>query len=810
MQFSCPFAMPVLLLGLLGVFAQAQPQREGRSGQGSPEWGTRGGGRRGGHGPPQESIDACTDLQTENACNFVNHRGHEVSGNCREMRRGPNKGTLHCRPNGGRGGRDGGRGRGNDDSNRGQGGRSEGGRGDSGQQGAATGPAFINSSIASCEGKEAEDPCMVRPPVMGDQEARGFQGGSQRGNMRGGDRREGRGWDERSRTYMQRRAPPRAARPERPGICVPVMQRSGRTVNFCRPLPPAEAMPVCEDLNVNDTCSFTTNGSQTYVELKVYTGNQSMAETDGSILASFFIEGEWTDPELFFTGAQQGESKSKVFVLPGWPSDVSLSIWSNDAWCFWKIMVNDTVILEDPKGPTGSDRYYKENDTSTYADSPYWIEGPPSSQMFDVPPSIEASRRLSQDVDLRIFTATSEHAPTKGEVFVDFLVRGEWIRPESMFVGAVTGEEKSRTFTLDAWPEKVWIGINSSDAYSYWKITINNQAVIEDPAGSAGSHEYDAMGSLATPSQFWIESPPASQSFSIPQDPRYMTRPDSRRHQIEGTCQESWWDMLNGTLFCRPAWARLPFQPQMGSAAPGPDATRPNNMQPDFNVKSTDIEESSEAVKLVMVVKNINYDKLVLDGEMKATFAQVVQRAIAHEAGQGVYPMDVEVALSPGSVVITAHVDPPAYISRPYLQKKLVGSSLAQHVGVAIAGIPNIETISSGAIVVSDPEVEIVMKATGLPASAQDDDNHDTEMLMIAAASSAGLAICMCIVSLCMWRKLRAAKMMEVDINGTTVAIGRPVPPSETNHVTVGTPVDSVPADEKKGEMSLKEEAWKA
>jgi len=556
MQLWDMITMQALLLGILAVLAHAQPQRDDSSGEGSPEWGTRGGGGRRGQGPPQESIDVCSQLQRNSSCNFTNHRDHEVSGTCTEMRRGPSAGTLHCRPDGGRGGS---RGHGGGDRNRGPDSRGEGSRGERSPRGEARGhdePRHINSSIASCSGLQAEDPCMFRPPAMGDQEARGFERESRSGNMRGSNQQAGRGWEGRKGSFMQRRAPPRAARSERPGICVPMTRRSGENVNFCRPLPPAEAIPVCEDLNVNDSCSFGTNGSETYIELKVFTGNQSMAETTGSILASFFIEGEWTDPELFFTGAQQGESKSKVFVLAGWPSDISLSIWSNDAWGFWKIMVNNTVVLEDPQGPSGSDPYFKENDTSTYADSRYWIEGPPSSQMFDVPPSIEAARRLSQDVDLRMFTATNKHAATTGEVFVDFLVRGEWTRPVPMFVGAEAGEEKSGKFTLDAWPEKIWVGINSSDAYSYWKITINNQAVIEDPAGAAGSHEYDAMGSLEEPTQFWIESPPSSQIVSVP---RSMAPPRSGGRRVAGTCQESWWDMLNGTLFLPTCTGPLTF-----------------------------------------------------------------------------------------------------------------------------------------------------------------------------------------------------------------------------------------------------------
>lgn len=214
-----------------------------------------------------------------------------------------------------------------------------------------------------------------------------------------------------------------------------------------------------------------------------------------------------------------------------------------------------------------------------------------------------------------------------------------------------------------------------------------------------------------------------------------------------------------------------------------------NQMSPDFGVKS--IMEETDQIKVDLVVKNVNYDQLMGDLKLKAKFVKEIQEKISHQAGNGVYAQHVKVTLAPGSVAVTAHINPPAYVSRSYLQKALEkgADALAQDVTQAIASIPGIESISTGTISVSAPKVAI-QRSTATQGAAAPKDDDDKTVFMIVASSSVVFAFFMAVVSCFMWRKLRAVKNANIDVNGTTVAIGRPVgPPSADNPVVEGIAV---------------------
>jgi hypothetical protein len=685
--------------------------------------------------PPPDATQACENLGENDTCSVETKLGE---GYCRPIRVGPEQGTLSCKPKPGAEHR-------------------------------------RNSSIASCAGKVVEESCEFRAPVMGDTESEGYISGE------AGAKRN---WKKRKTDFNQRRGPPQSARASRLGVCIPRELKNGETSLFCRALPPPEAIPACEELNVNDTCSYESNGTETHLELSVTTGQQPMAETSGNVLASFNINGEWTEPELFFSGSAQGETKTKVFLLPAWPRAASLTIWSTDAWCYWKILVNGTTIREDPAGPTGSDAYYTENETSTYADSPYWIEGPPSSQILDVPETVIISRRLNDPADnassttdtawqqiiFSMETASSEHAGTQGSVFVAFLIHGKWTKRELVFTGASPGDTKSKDFSLAAWPQKVWVFTNSSDAYSFWKITINDVSVVEDPSGMPGTYDYDAISVLEEAPQFWIQSPPSSQKFQIPAS---LASTGSRAYRVEGACEQTWWDTMEGNLFCRPAKEHRKFTPQGTSRDKGT-----NKAEPDFGLKS-DLLEVADDVKVTMVVQNVVYDTLMQDSNLKTAFVQRIESKIAEEAGEGVYAEHVTVTLAPGSVIVTAKINPPAYVSRPYLQSKLTAQSatLASGVAEAAANTPGIDAAKTGTISVEPTTIVATVSAGEASESGStggDSTDEKGTILIIVAAGSVVVALCMCLVSCILYRKLRASSM-NPRIDGTTVAVGRPV-----------------------------------
>jgi hypothetical protein len=571
-------------------------------------------------------------------------------------------------------------------------------------------------------------------------------------------------------------------------------------VNFCRALPAAEATDACVGSLLDDKCSFLTNGTDTYIHLQVITGQQDQAETKGDVLASFFVHGEWTDPEIFINGGStQNETNSKVFVLAGWPSKVTLTTWSNDGWCFWKALVNGTTILEDPKGPSGSDAYRVENETSTFKDSQYWIEGPPSSQIFHVAEdSIVQSSTQSQQITLKIYTAANPEAGTQGSVLASFFVKGEWTDREVVFTGADSGDEKSKAFTLAGWPEKIWVGTDSADPYSYVRITINEKAVIEDPSGFGGNgQDFDplALGSYEGVQQFWIASPPSSQTLQIP-GVSFTNDREGVRHRLWGSCQETWWDVLNGTLHCRPE--KKSWTPSFRSPKHQGNKSRPNTMEPDFALKS-DAEVAS--IHLQMVINNLDYNKLQQDRAARSELTKGTQEIVAASAGDAIYAHHVTVDFLPGSVIASCVIDPPEYVSRSYIKQKLQADTNLPEIFVEFVNSnAAIVAMTTCSVSVSAPTISVIE----LPLSGESPE-HDKKsgrmirVLIVVSSASFVCALCSCFVTLVLCRR-RRTKEGNVQANGTTVAVGRPVAQGPRKAAAVGTPVIVAKEDPQKME----------
>merc|ERR1712196_620087 len=73
--------------------------------------------------------------------------------------------------------------------------------------------------------------------------------------------------------------------------------------------------------------------------------------------------------------------KKKTFHLEGRPAKIKLINRSTDAWGYWKILLDDMVILQDHRGHRG--RLYGKN--------LFWLDSDsraPKGQTYDVPPQI--------------------------------------------------------------------------------------------------------------------------------------------------------------------------------------------------------------------------------------------------------------------------------------------------------------------------------------------------------------------------------------------------------------------------------------
>merc|ERR1719399_1352850 len=69
------------------------------------------------------------------------------------------------------------------------------------------------------------------------------------------------------------------------------------------------------------------------------TAKDDQASTTALVTASFLINGQWTLPTEFFTGAKKGSFRSKSFELPGNPSSAKVMLHSDDDWGYTEIGV---------------------------------------------------------------------------------------------------------------------------------------------------------------------------------------------------------------------------------------------------------------------------------------------------------------------------------------------------------------------------------------------------------------------------------------------------------------------------------------
>jgi len=303
--------------------------------------------------------------------------------------------------------------------------------------------------------------------------------------------------------------------------------------------------------------------------------------------------------------------------------------------------------------------------------------------------------------------------------------------------------------------------------------------VVVDPAGSAGSIEYDELATAndEASSKFWIQSPPSSQSIAIPAS--MAPRGSRTGHTVSGKCEQSWWDMLNGTLFCR-----------SGKRARNGTNFATQSVEPDSNLKASH-GSNKDAVELSMTVHNVPFHQLDASAQLKKVFAQAVRNEVVKHAGQGIYAKDVKITLAAGSVKVMATITPAAFVDRAYLRNKMTAAAnnLAQGVTTALSALPQISGISTGTIKTTAP---VVSNPKPPSSSAHHKDNDEREQIMMLIAGSASLAaMILCCLSLFLLKKLRAKGSPNAEIDGTTIAIGRPVNSAEGNPVASSNDVAS-------------------
>jgi hypothetical protein len=111
-------------------------------------------------------------------------------------------------------------------------------------------------------------------------------------------------------------------------------------------------------------------------------------------------------------------------------------------------------------------------------------------------------------------TSYANHADSKSGVKVRLEFRSGWSSEQQLFTSASKGGKYCTTFTTSFWPTAAQLTIGGTDAWGFWKLTLDgvqSTTLIMDSAGSAGS----AYGDTG----FWIDGnqeAPSTVTYDVP------------------------------------------------------------------------------------------------------------------------------------------------------------------------------------------------------------------------------------------------------------------------------------------------------
>jgi hypothetical protein len=212
-------------------------------------------------------------------------------------------------------------------------------------------------------------------------------------------------------------------------------------------------------------------------------------------------------------------------------------------------------------------------------------------------------------------------------------------------------------------------------------------------------------------------------------------------------------------------------------------------MEPDFAVKS-DAEVAS--IHLQMVISSLDYNKLQQDRAARLELTKGTQEIVAASAVDAVYTQHETVDLLPGSVIASCEINPPEYVSRSYIQQKLqADTNLPKILVEFVNSNAALVAMTTGSVSVSAPTISVIE-----PPLSGETPEHDKKsgkmirVLIVVSSASFVCALCSCFVALVLCRRRRTKEgNVQIQANGTTVAVGRPVAQGPRNAAAVGTPV---------------------
>jgi hypothetical protein len=143
----------------------------------------------------------------------------------------------------------------------------------------------------------------------------------------------------------------------------------------------------------------------------------------------------------------------------------------------------------------------------------------------------------------------------------------------------------------------------------------------------------------------------------------------------------------------------------------------------------------TEYVELTLLVQSVDYLKLMTNSTTLADFQLQVKEAIAHESGPAVTAEHVTLELSPGSVVVSATIDPPqeAAVIHEVHSKLSSSETLSTMVAQRVSTMKSVESISNGHISVAVHAVHVTKR---LVTVATEELNKDPDTVTKSTTQS--------------------------------------------------------------------------
>jgi len=164
------------------------------------------------------------------------------------------------------------------------------------------------------------------------------------------------------------------------------------------------------------------------------------------------------------------------------------------------------------------------------------------------------------------------------------------------------------------------------------------------------------------------------------------------------------------------------------------------------------VRTGQASVQVTMRVENIEHSFLMANESLLSQFVERVQRVVAQNAGNGVSHEDVEVFLSPGSIVIEASVHAYSGLEPTALHRELTTSvNILGDLVQSLQSIPGIASVSTGAIAVSNFQAAHRSATTPSDQTPKSKDSDEFDWVLFVLIPGATFMFVLCLLCCAIW-----------------------------------------------------------